>query len=411
MEAAGDVPGGSANLPPDAILPPPDLEAGALRSQLVAHLRESNALHDEAVERVLLQVPRHLFLPQVSLEQSYADVAVPIRWENGLPVSSASQPAIVALMLEQLQLVPGMRVLEIGAGTGYNAALLAELVGPTGQVTTIEIDPEVADEARAHLAAAGYAGVRVLSGDGYEGWAEGAPYDRIVLTVGASDVSPAWFEQLADNGLLVLPLSLRATEASIAFRKRWGRLKSESVTPCAFVRLRGAAGAAGQWATLPGEWRLSGECAADRAEPIAALLAGRPRRRLWPPPQQDFAQYLGLRGWPVVAFWPDPGRPRRRRPRVRLGLYLDAEHGGPSLALFVPGQPFLLGYGTSAAERLLQEEAAHFRNVQLAPVESWTVVGHPQSGIDGVPPLESGAVRLVRRHFTFDIYPGASLGD
>src|SRR5262249_4990685 len=160
----------------------------------------------------------------------------PTHWENGVPVSSASQPAIVALMLEQLQLAPGLRVLEIGAGTGYNAALLAELVGPTGQITTIDIDSEIADEARSHLAVADYPPVRVLSGDGCGGESAGALYDRVILTLGASDICPAWFEQLNEGGLLVLPLWLRAAEASIAFRKRDGQLYGESLTACGFMR-------------------------------------------------------------------------------------------------------------------------------------------------------------------------------
>jgi protein-L-isoaspartate(D-aspartate) O-methyltransferase len=400
----------SVSTPPHALVPAPTSEADELRARLVAQLRQANLLRDEAIERALLRVPRHLFLPQVPLAQAYADLAVPTRWENGMPVSSASQPAIVALMLEQMQLAPGMRVLEIGAGTGYNAALLAELVGPSGQVTTIDIDPEIADEARANLAVAGCSAVRVLASDGYEGWDAGAPYDRVVLTVSASDISPAWFEQLADDGLLVLPLSLRATEASVAFRKRWGRLTSESITPCAFVRLRGAAAGIEHWATLPGEWRLSGESAREHADAIAALLAKRPRRRLWLPPQQSFAHYLGLRGLSLVALFPDPQQ-RRRRPRLRLGLYLGDERGGPSLALFGLGQPFLLGYGTPAAERMLQDEAARFKDVELAPVESWSVVGYPHSGVDGTPSASAGAVRLARHHFTFDILPGVALTD
>src|SRR5579862_8673622 len=115
-----------------------------LRRRLVAQLRGQGVIYDAAVERALLTVPRHLFLPETPLSEAYADIAVATHWEDGQAVSSASQPAIVALMLEQLQLGQGMRVLEIGAGTGYNAALLTELVGPTGQVTTIDIDPEIA---------------------------------------------------------------------------------------------------------------------------------------------------------------------------------------------------------------------------------------------------------------------------
>src|SRR5260221_6694003 len=275
MGALQDLPSTAAR--PAAHIPLEDPLVDDLRARLVAQLRSTGALHDEAVERALSRVPRHLFLPQVAPAQAYADTAVPTHWESGVPVSSASQPSIVALMLEQLQVAPGMRVLEIGAGTGYNAALLAELVGASGQVTTIELDPEIACEAREHLAAAGFVNVRVLAADGWEGCAEGAPYDRIILTVGASDISPAWFDQLADDGLLVLPLWLRAGEASVAFRKRWGMLKSESLMSCGFMRLRGAEAGPDQWVALPGGWHLGGECARDLADPIAGLLSPRPR--------------------------------------------------------------------------------------------------------------------------------------
>ena len=175
-----------------------------------------------------------------AVEAAYSDNAILTHEEDGVPISSASQPAIVAIMLQQLGIEPGMRVLEIGAGTGYNAALLAELTGPTGHVTTVDIGEEIAAEARAHLDAAGYGRVRVIVADGAAGWPEDAPYDRIELTVGATDITPAWYEQLAEGGLLTLPLWLGMSDASVAFRKRGGALHSESLAPCGFMRLRGA---------------------------------------------------------------------------------------------------------------------------------------------------------------------------
>ncbi len=150
----------------------------ALRARLVERLRVADGgsvLRSDDVARAMGVVPRHLFLPGVPLEQAYADIAVPTHFAEGVPTSSASQPAIVALMLQQLQPFPGMRVLEIGAGTGYNAALLAELAGPTGHITTVDIDGEVAAEARAHLDAAGYQSVEVITADGAQGWEPGAP--------------------------------------------------------------------------------------------------------------------------------------------------------------------------------------------------------------------------------------------
>src|SRR5260370_21258761 len=126
-------------------------DAVQLRRDLLESLCRGAVRVPPAVERALLLVPRHLFVPGVPLREAYADIAIPTHWEDGMPVSSASQPAIVALMLEQLRVEPGMRVLEVGAGTGYNAALLAELAGPRGQVVTLDIAPEIVAEARAHL--------------------------------------------------------------------------------------------------------------------------------------------------------------------------------------------------------------------------------------------------------------------
>jgi SAM-dependent methyltransferase len=115
---------------------------------------------------------------------------------DGMPVSECEQPAIVAVMLEQLGLEPGQRVLEIGAGTGQTAALMAHIVGESGQVITLDIEPDLVSSAREHLAAAGLARVQVVCADGAYGLPEAAPFDRIILTVGSPDITTAWREQL-----------------------------------------------------------------------------------------------------------------------------------------------------------------------------------------------------------------------
>ncbi len=170
----------------------------------------------------------------------YTDRSFPIKHHEGRAISSSSQPAIMAIMLEQLGLQPGQRVLEIGTGSGYNAALIAQIVGDGGQVTTIDIDEDLVVSARKRLAAAGFARVEVLCADGALGHAEGAPYDRIILTVGAWDIAPAWLEQLSQEGRLVLPLSLRRVQKSVAFERRNEHLESVSAEDCGFMRLRGA---------------------------------------------------------------------------------------------------------------------------------------------------------------------------
>ena len=135
---------------------------------------------------------------------------------------------MMAIMAEQLHLEPGSRVLEIGAGTGYNAAILAHVVGPGGSVVTVDIDQDIVDEAAANLGNAGYGDVEAICGDGFVGHSPGQPYDRIMVTVGAQDVSPHWVEQLRDGGIMVVPLWFRGYRLSVALQKRDGVLASLS---------------------------------------------------------------------------------------------------------------------------------------------------------------------------------------
>jgi len=185
-------------------------------------------------------VARHVFLPDVGIADIYTDRAFPTKHADGRPISSSSQPAIMAIMLEQLALQPGQRVLEIGAGTGYNAALIAHIVGQGGRVVTIDIDDDLTLLARQHLAAAGFDRVDVRCADGGYGYPEGAPYDRIILTASAWDIAPAWFDQLSLGGRLVLPLSLRQVQQSVAFERHHDHLESVAVADCGFMPLRGA---------------------------------------------------------------------------------------------------------------------------------------------------------------------------
>lgn len=201
-------------------------------------------MRSEAVEDALQAVPRHLFLPGTPLPSAYAnDVVVAKRDSSSVPISSASQPSMVARMLEQLQIAPGMRILEIGAGTGYNAALLARLAGPDGHVTTVDVDADLVARASGALAGAGFPDVCVVQADGALGYPGGAPYDRVVATVGAWDLPLAWLDQLAPDGRLVVPLRLRGSVTrSIAFERdkpavdRWCSVASEM---CSFMPLRG----------------------------------------------------------------------------------------------------------------------------------------------------------------------------
>lgn len=213
-----------------------------LRNRLVDHIAAKQSL-SKAVETTMRAVPRHHFLPRATPNEAYADQAVITkRAANGAFLSCAGVPSLVATMLDQLAIVPGDHILEIGAGTGYNAALLAHLTGPTGQVTTIDIDPEVTQDAQRALTATGHDHVRVVCRDGALGAPEHAPYQRIIVTVGAWDIPASWWDQLAIGGRLVVPLRWRGQTRTIALIREPDCLRSESIEFCGFVPMIGQDG-------------------------------------------------------------------------------------------------------------------------------------------------------------------------
>lgn len=213
----------------------PDLHHG-----LVDDLVEKELIVSSVVEAAFRAVRREFFLPDVPPEEVYMDRHIPTKEdESGRPISSSSQPAVMAIMLEQLDLRAGQHVLEIGAGTGYNAALMAHVVGEEGRVTTVDLEADLTESARAHLAAAGYEQVEVICGDGMVGYAENAPYDRIILTVAGWDIPPEWLAQLKADGRLVMPLSFYGPQLSVAFEREDGLLASRSVRACGFMPIRG----------------------------------------------------------------------------------------------------------------------------------------------------------------------------
>lgn len=214
-----------------------------LRARMVDRIAADGYLHSGRVEKALRTVPRHLFLPAATVEEAYADQSVTTKpGSDGRPLSCASKPTVVAMMLEQLDVNPGDRILEIGAGTGYNAALLAKLVGETGEVTTVDIDPQVTAQARQALDANGYGRVHATTGDGALGEADHAPYHRIIVTVGPWDLPPAWRDQLAPGGRLVVPLHWRGQARSVAFTHEEGHLRSDSIQLCGFIPMLGQDG-------------------------------------------------------------------------------------------------------------------------------------------------------------------------
>jgi protein-L-isoaspartate(D-aspartate) O-methyltransferase len=226
-------PAGSAPPGPDT----PD----AARARLAADLHASGRAPSRPVREAFGVVRRHLFVPEMGQAAAYRDEAFVLKCgPDGIPVSSSSQPAMMAIMLEQLGLQPGHRVLEIGTGSGYNAALMSVVTSPAGRIVSIDIDPELAARARSSLAAAGFPEVEVICADGGFGDPAAAPFDRIIVTAGVWDIAPAWLAQLTDDGRLVLPLSVRDIELSVALERADGCWRSRSACRCGFVRMLGA---------------------------------------------------------------------------------------------------------------------------------------------------------------------------
>lgn len=203
------------------------------RRRLVEMLQDKG-IRDLAVLRAIDTVPRHLFVPPTVRHRAYEDAALPIGNSQTI-----SQPYVHARAIEQLMLTGKERVLEIGTGSAYQTALLAELAA---QVFSVERFRELLDRARPLLAQANVRNVSLSLGDGTLGWREYAPYDGIVVSAGAPAVPPALESQLAEGGRMLIPIGDKEEQMLTLFTKRGGRLERRDITPVRFVPLIGAQG-------------------------------------------------------------------------------------------------------------------------------------------------------------------------
>jgi protein-L-isoaspartate(D-aspartate) O-methyltransferase len=337
-----------------------EAEIRVLVERYADELKAAGAIESAAVERAFRTVERHRLLETFyhrdadgrrtvehdpgrprrdHLALIYADTALATRHIGGMPASSTSQASLVARMLELLDLSEGMKILEVGAGTGYNAALLAEIVGDQRLVVTVDVLEDVVDQTRRLLAGAGYPRIRVLLRDGFEGAAEQAPFDRIVATVGCSDLSPHWAEQLADDGTMLVPLAQASGHPLVLVRQDGGVLRGRMVERTGFIPVRGPLHIEDLWA--PGIVVPCEDEVVHEPEDRARFAARRPEEPMGvTDDESDFLFYLGLHdrracharqgpglsdgpdGWAALSpdgiwWWKDPSLARELDRRYR----------------------------------------------------------------------------------------------
>jgi protein-L-isoaspartate(D-aspartate) O-methyltransferase len=208
------------------------------RDRLIDNLRRRGYINSPLVEKAMRRVPREEFLTEDLRDEAYIDSPLPIG--EGQTISA---PHMVAIMAEQLDLSPGMKVLEIGSGSGYHAAVCAEIVAPDGHIYTVERISTLAAFAENNLKKTGYAGlVTVVFGDGTNGLREHAPYDRIFVAAGAPDVPRPLTEQLADGGKMLIPIGGKVYQDLIRVVRKGNKVTKENLGGCVFVPLIGEHG-------------------------------------------------------------------------------------------------------------------------------------------------------------------------
>ena len=366
-------------------------DARELRGAMVNELKKRGLELEPAVEEVFRTIPREVFLPDAPLERVYSgDVVITKQDEEGNPISSSSEVGIMIAMAQLLDVAPGQRILEIGAGTGYNAAILAQLVGERGAITTIDIDADVAALAHEHLAVAGFDSVAVITADGWRGNAGNAPYDRIEVTASVADLSPYWIAQLADGGKIVLPFVLRAgMQAVVGLRKQGEELVSTRVVPGGFMRLRGPAGQRPEIRRFDG-WSVElADGTVDSNSVLPSLLREAPRFAVAPPLGWEQLILLALLYGNVTVT-------REGHPGLAVGIFDPAgalafvELAGRSI---VGPLSLVIAFGSDTARSRLLSAIEELGTIRLKDLQ---VVARPTGSA-----VPEGDVVLRRESFTF----------
>jgi protein-L-isoaspartate(D-aspartate) O-methyltransferase len=210
---------------------PDDEVATGFRSRMVEQQLLRRDITDERVLQAMRKVPRHAFIPDTPLERAYADHPIPIGQGQTI-----SQPYIVALTTQLIRPEPHFRVLDVGTGSGYQAAVLAEL---NEDVFGLEIVPELAKSAQLRLVEVGYSGIQVRNADAWRGWPEAAPFDAIVAAAAPAEVPPRLIEQLKPGGRLVMPVGRERQTLVVVQKQSDGTTQTREVCPVAFVPMTG----------------------------------------------------------------------------------------------------------------------------------------------------------------------------
>ncbi len=209
-----------------------EVEFTRFRERMVREQLQARDIRDARVLAAMLKVPRHEFVPESYRDSAYDDNALPLKMGQTI-----SQPYIVAYMTQALELRGTERVLEIGTGSGYQAAVLAEIVP---EVYTIEILPQLQEEAAAVLNRLGYSNIKFRAGDGYLGWPEHAPYDRIIVTAAPEEVPQPLIDQLKEGGRLVVPVGIISQDLIVVEKQKSGITRRTTI-PVRFVPMTGKA--------------------------------------------------------------------------------------------------------------------------------------------------------------------------